>query len=155
MAYSFIIVKPDALKRQLVCSIMERLIDQKITIELVDYKLVTEELITQHYEEIIQAEGEAFIQRIKRSFIGNHVITIIISSKEENIISKIRKLIGATDPSKAEKGTIRGDFGIDTIEKAISEGRCCENLIHASDSHSSYLLESSLWFGERIAKRFR
>jgi nucleoside-diphosphate kinase len=77
---------------------------------------------------------------------------MIISSSDENIISTVRQTIGATDPSKADIGTIRGDLGNDNMEQATLERRCCANLIHASDSHEAYLSEAKLWFGREYGK---
>ncbi len=55
---------------------------------------------------------------------------------------------GFTDPSTAEKGTIRGDLGTDSILKANQEQRPVYNLIHASGSLEEAEKEINLWFGE-------
>lgn len=146
MYYSFIMLKPDALERQLVLAVIERLKANDIAIEFFDYRIVSEDLIFKHYNHVIAELGEVFKEMATNSFIGKYVIPMIISSSDENIISIVRKIIGATDPSKAAPGTIRGDLGNDNMVNATLEVRCCANLIHASDSYESYLSESKLWF---------
>ncbi len=66
----------------------------------------------------------------------------------ENAIQKVRDITGFTDPAKADKGTIRGDFGQDSIVKANSEKRAVANLVHASGSREEAEREIKLWFGE-------
>lgn len=154
MHYSFIMLKPDALKRQLVLEIIERLKANDIAIELLDYRYVNQELIFKHYEKVIAELGESFQVKATNTFVGKYVIPMIIGSRDKNIILNVRKMIGATDPSKAALGTIRGDLGNDSMEKAMLEHRSCENLIHASDSYESYLIESELWFGKDISQKY-
>jgi nucleoside-diphosphate kinase len=153
MYYSFILLKPETLERGLVPSVLERLISAGIKIEIFNYVFVSEDLIDRHYGENIEKYGNVFQERAHRSFIGKYVIPVIVSSQSNDIIHEIRTLVGATDPTKAEPGTIRADFGMDSIDKAMSEGRCCENLIHASDSLNAYLYESALWFGKKTTEK--
>lgn len=154
MYYSFIFLKPEALERHLVACVLERLLSLGVRIEIFDYVNVTENLIDQHYWESIEKYGEIFREKAHRSFAGKFIIPVIVSSENSQVIFEIRTLVGATDPSVAAPGTIRADLGSDTIEKAMSEGRCCENIIHASDSRESYLFESQLWFGKETASKY-
>jgi nucleoside-diphosphate kinase len=152
MHYSFIMLKPDALERQLALTIIQRLKVKDIAIEIFDYRLVSEDLIFKHYSDVIAKFGDAFKEMATNAFVGKYVIPMIISSSDENIISIVRKAVGATDPFKAAPGTIRGDLGNDNMERATLEVRCCANLIHASDSYESYLAEAKLWFGQDALK---
>jgi len=154
MYYSFIILKPETLEKDLVSSVLERLLSIGIKIEIFNYVYVSEDLIDRHYGENIEKYGEVFREKAHRSFAGRYVIPAIVSSQSNQIIDEIRTLVGATDPTKAAPGTIRADLGTDSIEKAMSEGRCCENLIHASDSPESYSYESVLWFGKKTADEY-
>jgi len=154
MYYSFILLKPETLEKGLVTDVLKRLLSIGINIELFSYVYVTEDLIDRHYGENIEKYGEIFRDRAHRTFAGKHVIPIIVSSQSNTIIKDIRTLAGATDPTKAEPGTIRADFGTDSIDKAMSEGRCCENLIHASDSPEACRYEAALWFGEETASEY-
>ena len=143
--YSFIILKPDALERNLVEEIIERFKQNDYSIEMIGYKRISEELIYKHYHEAIERFGDIMKEKAKIAFVNKYAIPIVISHEDENIIANARSFIGATDPFKAEKGTIRGDLGTDSLDKAMAEGRFCENLIHASDSKSSFKDEVTLW----------
>ena len=64
----------------------------------------------------------------------SEIFCIILHGK--NVIQVVRKMVGSTNPFEAESGTIRGDFGLDYTN----------NIIHASDSKSSYIRESNILF---------
>jgi len=66
----------------------------------------------------------------------------------DNAIKRARKITGFTDPAKADKGTIRGDLGRDSIVKANAEGRPVMNLVHASGDRKEAERELALWFPE-------
>ncbi len=152
--FTFIFLKPEALKMELTEKIISRFLLNNFTIELIGYKIVDEELICKHYVNVIIELGEIFKTRVIKAFVGNAVIPIILSSENENIIPEVRKIIGATDPSRSEKGTIRGDLAQDSLERACEEDRCCENLIHSSDSYNEFIREIKLWFPEESIKSF-
>ena len=154
MYYSFVMLKPDCLARQLTSKVIERLKANHINIEIFDCRLVSEDIIYNHYSEKINELGNIFKERTRKEFAGKYVIPIIVSSESKDVISKVRKIVGATDPCKAEPGTIRGDFGEDSFEIAMQEDRIVANLIHASDSYESYLNEAKLWFGEKQVQKY-
>lgn len=80
-----------------------------------------------------------------RKFITSGPIVVLLLEGEDAVVLA-RKTTGFTDPSTAEKGTIRGDFGTDSILKANMEERPVYNLIHASGSLKEAKKEISLWF---------
>lgn len=82
-----------------------------------------------------------------RKFITSGPIVVMILEGED-AVALARKVTGFTDPSTAEKGTIRGDLGTDSILKANAEERPVYNLIHASGSPDEAEKEIKLWFGE-------
>lgn len=71
---------------------------------------------------------------------------LVMILEGNNAIQLIRKHLGATNPSFANPGTIRGDYGIDSIELANEQGRPVYNLIHASGSDEEAKEEINLWF---------
>ncbi|QAT49074.1 hypothetical protein EQM14_04400 [Caproiciproducens sp. NJN-50] len=76
---------------------------------------------------------------------GKAVIPIVLAGSND-IIQSVRNIVGATEPSKAEHGTIRGDLGKgDNYEKADLEHRLVANLIHASDSEMAVKREIGIW----------
>lgn len=151
MNYSFIMLKPDALKRELVGSIMEYFGKEGIEIKKLGNKIVDENIIERHYEEVIEKMGADFKEKLMLYFDGQMVLMMILESEKDTIIEDVRKIVGKTNPAEAAKGTIRGDFGIDSYEKCARENRSCENLIHASDSKETLKRELEIWFGEEAS----
>jgi nucleoside-diphosphate kinase len=63
---------------------------------------------------------------------------VVVQLARENAAEELRKLIGSTDPKKAEKGTIRAEYGLDV----------CHNSVHASDSKENAQIEIAFFFGK-------
>lgn len=145
MRRTFVFLKPETLERGLVRPVIERLTGVGFRIDTLDLVRVTEEKILMHYDEVIRREGDVFRNRIIRFYVGRWILPVILHGESETIIADVRSLIGATDPSRALPGTIRGDLATDSMAAAIREDRPCENLIHASDSEESFLYETGLW----------
>ena len=68
-------------------------------------------------------------------------------------IEMVRKLAGNTLTFKADVGTIRGDYSVDSPSIAISEGRPIHNLVHSSENQSEANNEITLWFGKELMSR--
>ena len=66
----------------------------------------------------------------------------------DGAISRIREIVGSTNPEKASPGTIRAEYGIDNFERSNNEERGCENLVHASGSIEEAIREIEIWFPE-------
>ncbi len=130
MERSLIILKPDAVQRGLIGTIIGRL--EQRGLKLVGMKLmqIDEGLARKHYGE---HEGKPFFNGLVSYITSGPVVVIAVAG--ENVIEMIRSTVGATNPAKAAPGTIRGDY-------AVSIGR---NLIHASDKPES---------GEREVQNF-
>lgn len=145
MAITFVMLKPDAVQRQLCFDIMQYLLKEGIKIECFDVQTATEERVRAHYAEVISKYGEDFARKMLNEFEGRTVVPIILSG-EGDVISKVRRIVGATEPAKADMGTIRGDLGNgDCYERSSAEGRVVHNLIHASDSIEAVKREVSIW----------
>jgi nucleoside-diphosphate kinase len=78
-----------------------------------------------------------------------HGPVLAIVFEGPDAVTLVRKLVGNTIPSKADPGTIRGDFGMDSIEMANKQKRPLYNLIHASGEITEAEAEISLWFGNQ------
>jgi nucleoside-diphosphate kinase len=152
--YALIIMKPDALERGLVETIVKQFIDSGFQLEMVGFKTVEAELILSHYQEVIEKLGDWFKTMVLKDFVGKAMIPIILSQDSENAIANARALTGATDPAGAAPGTIRGDYGQDSMVAANDESRSCFNLIHCSDSQEAFETEAKLWFDPQIARLF-
>jgi len=138
-----VIVKPDGVRRGIADKIISRY--EKEGLKIIAKKQLTADdaLLTKHYSAHI---GKPFFEPLKKFMMSGPVVAMIIEG--ESAVSHVRKITGATDPSKAEKGTIRGDLGIDSQEKADKEKRAIQNLVHASGTVEEAKKEISLWFPE-------
>lgn len=142
---TFVLLKPDAVERKLVREIITYFANENIFPRLFDLQAATAEKITAHYAEHIEKFGIEFELKTRIMFEGKTVIPIVLSGTE-SIINDVRRIVGATEPSKAGNGTIRGDLGdCDNFEKANSEHRLVSNLIHASDSEAAVKREVGIW----------
>jgi nucleoside-diphosphate kinase len=133
MEKTLVLIKPDAMQRGLVGAIISRL--EKLGLKLVALKML-------HLDKTL-AEKHYAIHRDKPFF--DNLVAYISSApivaavfEGEGAVEKVRKEMGATDPARAEAGTIRGDFGFD-IER---------NTIHGSDSVATAKVEIELFFSE-------
>lgn len=139
---TFVILKPDALERGLVDQVTQRFLEAGFVIEHIHYRVIDNQLIRNHYAEVIAREGPGFVGWLDLEFVGKPAIAMILGYPQVNGITVARELLGNRRPEKALKGTIRGDFGIpveDPEQPAM-------NLVHASDSEQSFDKEKNLWF---------
>ena len=128
---TLIIVKPDAVKRNLVEEIISRFEKKGFIISKQKMLNFTTEMAKQFYS--VHASKPFFDELV--SFItSGKVVAAIIEC--DNAISLTREIIGKTNPKEADAGTIRGDFGISITE----------NSIHASDSSESFDKEVNVVF---------
>jgi len=65
-----------------------------------------------------------------------------------NAIGKVRQIVGSTDPSKADMGTIRGDYSLMSFQYSNSIHKAVPNLIHASGNCAEAKQEIALWFAD-------
>ncbi|MFH1032075.1 MAG: nucleoside-diphosphate kinase [Chloroflexota bacterium] len=131
MERSLVLIKPDAMNRGLAGAIIARL--QRPGLKLVALKMLKldEALAKKHYA--VHADKKFFPDLIK--YITSTPIVAMVF-EGEGAIELIRKTMGATDPAKAEAGTIRRDFGLDIQQNAV----------HGSDSVETAKVEIKLYF---------
>jgi nucleoside-diphosphate kinase len=127
------IIKPDAVAKNVTGEIIARI--QKAGFKILNFKLtkITDNVAKEFYA--IHKERSFFNDLIKYMTSGP---IVPIALEKENAVEEFRKLIGATDPLKAEAGTIRADFGTN-IEA---------NAIHGSDSDENAKREIAFFFSE-------
>ena len=128
---SFVMLKPDAVKRRLAGEVLGRFEKHGLKIMAAKMMIIDTDLAEKHYGEHSE---KPFFKDLVEYITSGPVLATVIEGKE--CIALIRKMVGATNPQEADLGTIRGDYAIDT-------GR---NIIHASDSLASAAREISLFF---------
>lgn len=133
MQLSYVMVKPDGVQRNLVGEVISRMEKRGLKILALKMYTIPEETAQAHYAE---HKGKPFFQSLLDFITSGPSVSMVLQGK--NAVSVIRTMVGATNPSEAAAGTIRGDFGLDT-------GR---NIVHASDSNESAKREISIHFSE-------
>jgi nucleoside-diphosphate kinase len=147
MTSTFIILKPDALKRGLREDILNYFKDRDFQVVRENVVTVDQKRILDHYQEVIERIGsEDFRQAVLREFVGEVVCTVELTHLRTDTVAWVRDLIGSTDPAAARPDTIRGFYGDDSMADARAENRMLRNLIHASDSDDNVQKELVLWF---------
>ena len=128
---TLIIVKPDAVKRNLVGEILSRFEKKGFVISKLKMFNVTTEMAEQFYS---VHSSKPFFGELVSFITSGKVVAAIIEG--DNVINATREIIGKTKPQEADPGTIRGDLGIGILE----------NSIHASDSSESFDKEVNVVF---------
>lgn len=132
---TLVLIKPDGVRRNLIGEIILRLEAKGYVV--VDLKKFTpsKELLHKHYAE---HEGKPFFEPLVEFMSSGDVIAIKLEGNR--VVEGFRSLAGATDPTVAAPGTIRGDLARDWGLKVQ------QNLVHGSDSEESAARELALWF---------
>lgn len=133
MERTYVMLKPDALKRGLVGEIISRIERKGYQIDDIKKMTLSESQLKEHYAHIAQFP---FFPDLVAFMTSGPVIAMIVSG--ENAVAGIRTIMGATKFEEALAGTIRGDYASTTQE----------NLIHGSDSLESAELEIARFFSK-------
>lgn len=131
MERTFVILKPNAVRRGLVGEILKRFEQRGIKIVGLKFLKMTREQAEKLYE---PHKGKQFYDELLEFMLSGPIVAVILEAPR--CLELVRHIVGATDPLKAEAGSIRGEFAL-TITK---------NLIHASDSTDNFIRESSIFF---------
>jgi nucleoside-diphosphate kinase len=128
---SFVLIKPDAVRRGLAGAIIGRFEAKGLTIVAMELRQMTGELADQLYAEHVE---RPFYPPLRLFVTSGPSVAMIVEGDEA--ITVVRTLNGATDGRRARAGTIRGDFGLSNRE----------NLVHGSDSSESAKREIGIFF---------
>lgn len=129
---TFIMVKPDGVRRGLIGEIVGRFERKGLALEKIRHLTIDEELARRHYAEHVE---KPFFPELLGFITSGPVVAMEWSG--ESAVSVARTVMGATNPREAAPGTIRGDLGIEVTE----------NLVHGSDSQESARRELGIFFG--------
>jgi nucleoside-diphosphate kinase len=174
---TFLMIKPDGVQRGLTGEIIERI--ERTGLKIVGLKMFkpTKSHVDNHYPkdkawierlgQKTQATYEKYRKDMKKELgtrdtfkVGKMVRSwlidfmtsgpiIAMAIKGVHAVDMVRKLAGETMPYKAELGTIRGDFSIDSPISANSDKRPVYNIVHASETQKEAKHEFKHWFGKK------
>jgi len=131
MERTFAILKPETVSRRLIGAVVKRL-------EEAGFKILAMKLIwasREQAEKLYEVHrGKPFYPELIKHITSGPIVPMVLEA--EDAVARLRRLIGATDPAKAEPGTIRRDYGISITM----------NVIHAADSLESFEREHKIFF---------
>lgn len=134
---TLILFKPDAVKQDLVGTVLARYQAEGFKIQGIKMMTLSDEILAEHYSHIAEMP---FFPSVRGFMQESPVVALALSG--DNVISRVRDLLGPTDSKEAAAGTIRGDFG----EKA--EDSKMRNICHASDSPEAAEAELKRFFND-------
>ena len=168
---SLVLLKTDAVQRSLVGEIIKRFEQTGLKISAMKMVEATEAQLLDHYNKDdawYQKKGEGIVEELKEQGTkvdkepieyGKDIIRTVVKYMQASPIvalvfegnkatSVVTKIVGSTEPSTSDVGTIRGDYTVDSFGHATYENRAVRNLVHQSESPEEAEREIKIWFGE-------
>ncbi len=168
---TFVIIKPDGVQRGLIGEITKRF--ERVGLKITASKMImaTEEQCWEHYKKddawfiekgtrILNDRKEAGLEITKEAIdYGKEIIEMLVKYmtaspivamviEGNNATSLVTKLVGSTEPTTSDVGTIRGDYSLDSYEISGIDERAVRNLIHCSEDTTEAERELKIWFNE-------
>jgi nucleoside-diphosphate kinase len=134
---SLVLVKPDGFARGLTGEVLRRIEGKGYRLVALKVMTADTDMLHRHYAE---HEGKPFFEPLVEFMSSGPVAAVVIEG--EQCVAGFRSLAGATDPTAAAPGSIRGDLGRDW------GGGVQKNIVHGSDSVESAAREIAIWFPE-------
>ena len=130
---TFFMIKPDGVRRNLVGEVISRVEEKGFEITKIKMMMISKSLAEEHYGE---HKDKPFFNDLVEFITSGPVVAMQVEG--ENVVAQIRNLMGATNPSDATPGAIRGDLATELDQ----------NVVHGSDSNTSAERELNLFFSE-------
>jgi nucleoside-diphosphate kinase len=166
---SLILLKTDAVQRSLVGEIIKRFEQTGLKITAMKMVFATEEQLLSHYNKDdawYQRKGEGIVKELTEQGTpiekepieyGKDIIRTVVKYMQASPIvalvlegnkaaAVVTKIVGTTEPSTSDVGTIRGDYTLDSFAHATYENRAVRNLVHQSESPEEAEREIKIWF---------
>ncbi len=168
---SLVLLKTDAVQRSLVGEIIKRF--ERTGLKISGMKMVeaTEAQLLEHYNKDdvwYEKKGKGIVEELKgqgkeitkepieygkdiirtvvKYMMASPVVALVFEGNKA--VSVVTKIVGTTEPSTSDVGTIRGDYTVDSYSHATYEDRAVRNLIHQSESPEEAEREIAIWFKE-------
>lgn len=166
---SLVLLKPDTVQRSLVGEVIKRFEQTGLKISAMKMVVATEAQLLEHYnktDEWYERKGKGIVEDLKSHGTeitkepieyGKDIIrTVVHYMSAAPIVAMIlegnqatgvvTKVVGTTEPSTSDVGTIRGDYTVDSYSHATFENRAVRNLVHQSESPEEAEREIKIWF---------
>ena len=132
---TLILVKPDGVRRGLVGEVITRIESKGYKISALRMLTAEKSMLESHYAE---HQGKPFYEPLMEFMLSGPIVAMI--AEGERVIEGFRSLAGATDPTVAAPGSIRGDLARDQGTRVV------QNIVHGSDSTESAEREIKIFF---------
>lgn len=143
---SLVLIKPDALQRELVGEVLKRFEQKGLKIVAMKLTHLDDATLDEHYGHL---SDKPFFGDLKKFMMQTPVVALVLEGI--GVIEEVRKIVGATNPREADAGTIRADLSMNVPS----------NMVHASDSLDSadvevkrFFQETELFAYEKLSDRF-
>jgi nucleoside-diphosphate kinase len=175
---SFVILKPDAVQRSLVGDIVKRFEQVGLKITHLSFRVLDQKRVNEHYgkdDEWYLRKGQGIIENrkahnlpvdkdaleygkdiirvVEAYMISGPVVVAVLQGNQA--VAVVKKLVGSTEPTTSDVGTIRGDYTLDSYSVAALDDRGIRNLIHCSDSPEEAEREIALWLAPSDMLNYR
>jgi len=165
---SFVILKPDTVQRSLIGEIIQRFERVGLKITHLSFKVLDQKRVNEHYgkqdewylrkgqgiiddrtahglpiEKDALEYGKDIIRVVEKYMISGPVVVMVLQGNQA--VAVVKKLVGSTEPTTSDVGTIRGDYTLDSYSVSALDDRGIRNLIHCSDSPEEAEREIQLW----------
>jgi nucleoside-diphosphate kinase len=137
MQRTLVLIKPDGVKRRLIGEIIARIERKGYDVIALKTMHADRAILEQHYGE---HKGKPFYEPLLEFMLSGPIVAMIVEG--QRVIEGFRSIAGATDPTVADPGSIRGDLARDQGTKVV------QNLVHGSDSEDSAAREMAIFFPE-------
>lgn len=137
--HTLALIKPDGFKRGLTGEVLRRIERKGYVLKGLKIKKASTELLERHY---VEHREKHFFKDLVAYMQSGPLVAVVVEG--DRVIEGFRHMMGATNPTVAQPGTIRGDLARDWGTGQI------ENVVHGSDSTESADREISLWFPELV-----
>lgn len=178
---TFVIIKPDGVQRNLVGEIISRFERAGLKLVALKMEVPDRERLTKHYsktDEWYESKGQKTVDNlVKRGIVpskpaieyGKDIIralmdymsagpAILMIWEGNKSMEVVKKLVGGTEPTTSDIGTIRGDYTLDSYDKANEDNRAVRNLMHCTDpadGEEEAAREIGIWFEKREIINYR
>lgn len=175
---TLVILKPDAIQRSLIGDIISRFERTGLKFVASKFFIAPEKAVWEHYgknEEWFIKKGTRIVEDRKKNnlpiekeaieygkdiiqgcvnlFTCGPVFAFVIEGNQS--VAIVKKLVGGTEPTTSDVGTIRGDYTVDSYELSTIDERAVRNLVHCSDSVEEAEREIKLWFSDKEIINYR
>ncbi len=141
------IIKPDGVQKKLIGEALQRFEKAGLDVSHLEIKKIKKSQAKKFYGHLKKKLHPKLFDNIVEYMTSNKVVIGLVEG--DDAASKVRSICGPTNPKKAPKGTLRGDYGEDDMEILGPQLKATRNIIHSSESHKHAKKEFKILQGKK------